>query len=282
MDNASEIYSTVSGGSTTSFAQNPFNIDQPERGLSGIDYPHILTIAMMYNLPWYKNQEGLLGHVLGGWQLNTAYRYTSGQPWTPVQFRTGSTTLCDPSGAMSGSYDACRPILLDPKAPIGSVAYYDSGAYYDYATGDPVTTAHWLLNDAAAAAKYGTPFAGVGRNTLRGDTINNVNTAIYKDTKISEGMKIQFQFMVFNLMNRQFRGVPDPILDDTGDPLNGGSFANTLYNPTGGDPPMPRNLASDAVAFSLVSSSSSNQKKLEFSASPSGLAFFFAPACHAL
>lgn len=41
--------------------------------------------------------------------------------------------------------------------------------------------------------------------------------------------------MVFNLMNHQFRGVPDAIIDDAGDPQNGGSFANTFYNATGGD-----------------------------------------------
>jgi hypothetical protein len=48
-------------------------------------------------------------------------------------------------------------------------------------------------------------------------------------------MKVQFQMMVFNLFNRQFRGVPDTIVDDTGDPLDGASFANTYYNSTGGD-----------------------------------------------
>ncbi|MGZ4788579.1 MAG: TonB-dependent receptor domain-containing protein [Terriglobales bacterium] len=233
MDNASEVYSTLTGGSTLSFAQNPFNTNQAERGVSGIDYPHIFTITMMYNLPWYKSQQGLVGHVLGGWQMNTAYRYTSGQPWYPIQAREGG--VCDPSGTMSGTWDACRPILWDKSAPLDSVAFYDSGSLYDYATGDVVPTSHWVVNDANAAAHFGTPYAGVSRNILRGDTISNVNFAVYKDTKLNERLKLQFQMMVFNLLNRQFRGVPDTIVDDTGDPTQGASFANTYYNYSGGD-----------------------------------------------
>jgi outer membrane receptor protein involved in Fe transport len=233
MDNASEVYSTLTGGSTLSFAQNPFNTDRAERGVSGIDYPHVLTVTMMYDLPWYKEQQGFTGHVLGGWQLNTAYRYTSGQPWYPIQAREGG--VCDPSGTMSGTWDACRPILWDKNAPLDTVAFYDTGSLYDYATGDQVSTSHWVVNDANAAAHFGTPFAGVGRNILRGDTISNINAAVYKDTRINERLKLQFQAMAFNLFNRQFRGVPDTIIDDSGDPTAGASFANTYYNYTGGD-----------------------------------------------
>ena len=93
----------------------------------------------------------------------------------------------------------------------------------------------YVENDANAAAHFGTPYAGVSRNVLRGDTISNTNFAVYKDTKLTERTKLQFQMMVFNLFNRQFRGVPDTIVDDTGDPTQGASFGNTYYNYTGGD-----------------------------------------------
>src|SRR3982751_2925776 len=141
MDNASEVYSTLTGGSTLSFAQNPFNTNQAERGVSGIDYPHIFTATMMYAVPIYKTQQGFKGHVLGGWQATTAYRFTSGQPWYPIQVREGG--VCDPSSTMSGTWDACRPILWDKNAPLNSVAFYDTGSLYDYATGDAVSTSHW-------------------------------------------------------------------------------------------------------------------------------------------
>jgi hypothetical protein len=41
--------------------------------------------------------------------------------------------------------------------------------------------------------------------------------------QINERMKLQFQAQAFNVMNVQFLGVPDPVLDDTGS----GQFQST-------------------------------------------------------
>jgi hypothetical protein len=92
---------------------------------------------------------------------------------------------------------------------------------------------HWVYNDDEAANFFGTPY-GVGRNFLRGQSINNVDFGIYKNTKVTEKMTVQFQANIFNLFNRQFRGVPDPFIEDL--PLSqngvatGGSFMNTEFN----------------------------------------------------
>ena len=89
---------------------------------------------------------------------------------------------------------------------------------------------HWIQNSPSAAIVYGTPFAGVGRNTLRGQDISTANLAFFKNTRITEKLTAQFQAQAFNVMNTQFRGVPDPILDD----VTRGSFQNTDYNSNGG------------------------------------------------
>jgi hypothetical protein len=54
----------------------------------------------------------------------------------------------------------------------------------------------------------------VGRNTLRGTPISTANFAVFKNIKITEGVTAQFQAQAYNIMNTQFRGVPDPVLDD--------------------------------------------------------------------
>ena len=102
IDNASEVFSTVGGGNTLAYAQNPFNSGEAERANSGIDFPHVVGVAVVYDLPFYKAQRGLLGHVLGGWQVNTTYRYTSGQPYTTIQ-RYVNGSLCDPTGNFGGN-----------------------------------------------------------------------------------------------------------------------------------------------------------------------------------
>jgi hypothetical protein len=95
---------------------------------------------------------------------------------------------------------------------------------------------HWIYNDPNAATFFGTPFAGAGRNILRGQPISTANLSFYKDTKISERLTLQFQATAFNIMNTQFRGVPDPVLDDAGAVTAGqpSPFQSTAYNFNGG------------------------------------------------
>jgi carboxypeptidase family protein/TonB-dependent receptor-like protein len=238
IDNASEIFSTISGGNTLSFAQNPFDTNRAERANSGLDFPHLVGVTMVYELPFHKSQTGLLGHLLGGWQLNTAYRYATGQPYTTIQFH--NSNLCDPTSTLSGTYDACRPFVSNAGAALNTAGFCtdetlsDCGIA-DFVTGNPTTLSavHWVLNDNTAAAFFGSPFAGTPRNTLRGQPISTANLSIYKNTKIGERFTLQFQATAFNIMNTQFRGVPDPVLDDvvaaTPPP-----FQSTAYNFNGG------------------------------------------------
>ncbi len=241
-DNASEVYSTVSGGNTLSFAQNPFNTDRGERAVSGIDYPHVFGLTLVYEIPFQKNQHGLVGHLLGGWLASTTYRYTTGQPYTTVQF-TGGNSLCDPTSTLSGTYDACRPILSNPGAPVGSAGFCtdptlpDCGIT-DFATNNPTTLSavRWIHNDPTAAAFYATPYAGASRDILRGQPISTANLSFFKDTKINERLTLEFQAQCFNIMNTQFRGVPDPVMDDifAVSPGSPSPFQSTAYNFNGG------------------------------------------------
>ena len=238
IDNASEVFSTLGGGNTLAYAQDPFNTSSAERANSGIDFPHVVGVAVVYDLPFYKAQRGLLGHVLGGWQVNTTYRYTSGQPYTTIQ-RYVNGSLCDPTGTFGGNYDPCRPIISNAGAPLDTVGQYTCAgtiastcSLSDFVTGLPTTTSavHWIQNSPAAAIVYGTPFAGAGRNTLRGQDISTANLAFFKNIKVTERLTAQFQAQAFDVMNTQFRGVPDPILDD----VTRGSFQNTNFNSNGG------------------------------------------------
>jgi len=227
----------------------------------------VFGLTLVYEIPFQKNQHGIVGHLLGGWLASTTYRYTTGQPYTTVQFTNGS--LCDPTSTLSGTYDACRPILGDKSLPLSSVGQYCDGTPFtcvvDPTTGtaqplgtlvafgdaclgtyDPTTQtgctpatingAHWIHNDGASAAFLGTPYAGAPRDILRGQPISTANLSFFKDTKINERLTLEFQAQVFNIMNTQFRGVPDPVMDDTFavSPGSPSPFQSTAYNFNGG------------------------------------------------
>jgi hypothetical protein len=266
IDNASEIFSTVGGGNTVSYAQNPFNTDRAERGNAGIDFPHVVGVTMVYDLPFYKNQPGLIGRLLGGWEVNTTYRYSSGQPYTTIQNHNPGS-LCDPSSTLSTNFDACRPILGDASLALDSVGRYCDGTaatcvdgssvplpvgtlvnFADSCFGQacaatPITGAHWIYNDPTAAQVLGTPFAGAPRNILRGQPISTANLAIFKNFNVNERVKLQLQAQAFNVMNVQFLGVPDPVLDDVGS----GQFQSTKFNSNGGLA-FAGNLTTDGIA----------------------------------
>jgi outer membrane receptor protein involved in Fe transport len=259
IDNSSEVFSTIAGGNTLSFSQNPFDGNRSERAVSGLDYPHIASVYLLYELPWYKNQTGVLGHILGGWQINPVWRFTSGQPYTIIQTRfasvndvandTISAGICDPSGVFSTLFSACRPFLNNPAAPLDSVGICRNAALpncdlVDYDTinledpnvhGVPMNPAdaHWIINDSESQAIFGSPFNGVPRNTHRGQTINNVNLSLMKNIKVTERIGLQLRGVAYNVFNRQFRGNPDPLADDGSFAGRGGSFANNFFNPSG-------------------------------------------------
>jgi Carboxypeptidase regulatory-like domain/TonB dependent receptor/TonB-dependent Receptor Plug Domain len=251
IDNASEIYSTLAGGNTLAEAQNPFQTGGPERANSGTDFPHVVGVAVVYDVPIYKGQHGFKGHLLGGWQVDTTYRYTSGQPYTTVQ-RYASGSLCDPGADWGGNYDACRPVLANSSAPIASVGQFtctgttaSTCTLSDFVTGAPTTlsSVHWVRNDPNAAIFYGTPFAGVGRNTLRGTPISTANLGVFKNFKITERVTAQLQAQAYNVLNTQFRGVPNPILDNAAS----GAFQSTKFNVDGGGT-FAGNIVTDGIA----------------------------------
>jgi hypothetical protein len=100
-----------------------------------------------------------------------------------------------------------------------------------------------VLNDPNAAIFYGTPYAGVGRNTLRGEPINTVNIAFFKNTRVTEKLTLQFQAQAFNVLNTMFRGVPDPIVQDAAI----AKFGSVQYNNSGGGT-FAGNIISDGIA----------------------------------
>jgi hypothetical protein len=252
IDNASEAFST-GGGTVFALAQNPFDISRAERGVSNYDFPHVFGLLWVYDLPSWHQQGGVLGHLLGGWEINGTYRYTSGQPWTVEQ--NASQGLCDPTNFTGGTLDTCRPILNNASAPFNSVGQCMNPGAADCGlvsvnSGGPIALnqAHWIINDVNAATFFGSPFLGVGRNTERGQPISTVNLAVFKNTKITERFTIQFQAEAFNLFNHQWLGIPIQNVNNAANTVAGvNQFGSLAFNNNGGDT-FAGNIITDGIA----------------------------------
>jgi hypothetical protein len=226
LDNTSEIFSST-GGVSTPIAQNPFDPNNGERGVSAESYPNVFTTYVVYEVPW-KSTQGFLGRALGGWQISGTHRYQSGVAVTPTQNTNNGDPYCDSAfnnNFIGSTLDSCRPILSNASAPFDTAGRYitatelinvsscQSTAQAGTATCPLISpsSVHFIVNNTFAvnALCGGNPFAcTVGRNVTRTEPFNQVDASVQKTFKLYERMSLTLRGDALNLFNHQFLGVP--------------------------------------------------------------------------
>jgi Carboxypeptidase regulatory-like domain/TonB dependent receptor len=242
IDNASEIFAS----NESPVSQNPYDTGRGERGLSGFDRRHVYSLNYLWDIPFFKNQEGFVGRTLGGWQVNGFYLLGSGQHYTPTQFFlfNGLPGVSYEDTTFAAGFvglDTLRPFVGSPNAPRDQVGISqidanlifgapvaDPNGFYLFnalnTTGDvvPVTKndVAVIFNGPGAAKIFGTPFGDVARGSETGPKINSLNLGIFKNIKIRENLRLQFRTEMFNALNHPngFDGdaTPDIIIEDAG------------------------------------------------------------------
>jgi hypothetical protein len=95
--------------------------------------------------------------------------------------------------------------------------------YNDFVV-EQVATSRGLAPDAFGETfARGRRFGDVGRNTLAGPGLLNIDFALLKTTKLSEKVSLQFRSEFFNLFNHPNRATPNNVLENAG----GYGFADT-------------------------------------------------------
>jgi hypothetical protein len=250
LDNASEVFAF---SENSSLAQNPFDIYNTEKSRSSLDRPHAFSLNFIYDVPFYKSQDGFAGHALGGWQVNATYVAASGRPFTPSQFVNQSFFGLGAS-YLTNTGESLRPFYGNPNAPRTAVGITDVDArlylralgfgaadvaglisptgfysFNDFNTNldfVPVTPndVRYIFNGPGAARRFGTPFGDVPRNAERGPILNQLNMGLFKNTKVGERVTAQFRAEFFNILNHPNPGygvsagdsIPDVFVDDAG------------------------------------------------------------------
>jgi hypothetical protein len=245
IDDASEIFAFDIASPN---AQNPFCINRCERALSQIDRRHAFSANFIWEMPWLKEQRGVIGHVLGGWQLNGVYLLVSGEPYTPGQFFNGSVYGLGNAYLTSGD----RPFVTNPAADprLVGISQIDANlifgadvlnpkGFYSFnelnlnGTFVPVTASqvHFVANLPGAATVFGTPFGNATRNSLTGPMLNQLNMGLFKNIRLKERLHLELRAEAYNFLNHPNPGygvngagyLPDFFVEDAGFP--GSSFA---------------------------------------------------------
>jgi hypothetical protein len=93
------------GGGDFSQISNPFD-RRFDYGPTALDRRHILSLNYIYQLPIFRNNKGLAGSILGGWEFSGITLIQSGRPYTPG-LNYDNLGL---GGGVSGRPDAVGPL----------------------------------------------------------------------------------------------------------------------------------------------------------------------------
>ncbi len=148
---------------------------QYDRGPADYDVTHTLVGSFVYELPFGRK------HVLGGWQLNGIGVWRSGLALTVSQSGTMQSTGIGNN----------RPNLVPGKT--GAAA-------------DP-TIDQWFDPTAFVRTEPTGTFGNIGRNTLRGPEIFNIDMSLVKHTQIGR-LDTELRIETFNLLNHPQFGPP--------------------------------------------------------------------------
>jgi hypothetical protein len=163
----------------TGFMWNASSQFDRNRALAGHDIPHNFQFAFVYELPFGTTKKwattGTSSKILGGWQLNGLLAAYSGRPF--------NLSASDSSLNMPGN--AQTPDQVKEKVEIfGNVG--DDGTYFDTSAFARVTEVR---------------FGNVGRNTMRGPGVVNLDASLFRTFKITGRTDLQFRAEAFNVTN---------------------------------------------------------------------------------
>jgi hypothetical protein len=255
LDNVSEIFGTFGGGTTFSIAQNPLNTGRGEYSFSGLDFPNTFSLSLVEQIPFFKTQHGLVGHLLGGWSVSGSYIWESGQAFTPEMISAGATQSGDffDSGFLNqfnSGLDPARPFLGNMSAPVDSVGIFcgdaigagpcatagvaanqliSLNALNNPANSQVVSVTNsqvrYIANTGIAETVFGTPFGNAPRNIGRDAPLNFLNASVTKNVKFNERASFEFRFTALNALNHANFASVTPFLESAGTNTFGNAFA---------------------------------------------------------
>jgi hypothetical protein len=196
--------STLAGGESRQEPNTVVDFVNPfrDRARSSFDARQNFVITTTYPFP-FKFQQKLVGAMLGGWMVNGIGTFRTGEPFTA---RDGA------SRSQNGDrWFPDRP-NLNPGFSANPTSGVTAGCTLNgskIAAGIPLGPPPGLWFDPCAFSlpALGT-YGNLGRNTLTGPGLDDVDASLVKNFKPSERINVQARAEVFNLLGHNNFWVP--------------------------------------------------------------------------
>jgi hypothetical protein len=163
---------------------------RPYWGPSAFDRRHVLVVNFAYDLPMFRDQHGLVGRLLGGWQVNGINQFQTGTPFT---VSTGD----DFAGVGSGQGNQIWQVNGDPKLSPGQRGFASSVTDNNF----------WFrTTNADGSPIFVTPATGTftsqnNRDLLYAPGFISWNAAMVKSVTIAEHHSLMFRFEAYDWVN---------------------------------------------------------------------------------
>ena len=176
-------------------------VSQIERGSADFDVRHSFTAALTYDIP-SPAQGGAATAVLGNWSVDSIVRARSGPPITVLA-----------SAVVQGEFISSRADLVpgeliwikDPSAPAGK-----------------------RINPAAFSVPPAGRVGNLGRNTIKGLSISQVDFSLRRQFTLTERTSLQFRADFFNIFNHPNFNNPSPFISSFSGSLIGDQATQML------------------------------------------------------
>jgi hypothetical protein len=158
----------------------------PDLDYARDDFPHVVTIHSLWELPIFRGRKDWLGRILGGWQLNTIWLMQSGELFVPV------STAAYGSG---GDFNADGTRRDRPDSPTQSLpSTFSKDEWFR----GPLQASQFPLPDPANPRPGTLP-----RDSFRLPGYANIDLALIKEFGVwKENGRLQLRLEAFNAFNR--------------------------------------------------------------------------------
>jgi hypothetical protein len=204
---------TNSPADYSGFIQNIYNVNG-DYGRASDDRKLILNLDGVFELPWYREQHGFKGHLIGGWEVSAIYAVASGLPLTvsasggvSIQNSAGfptSLTGNNPSnivndnvglGVLGSTSAGLRPNQIgNPQNGNGIVLR--ANKKYEQSLVPWFNTGAFQAQDPAATVP-GT----AKRGTIEMPGYQRADVGVFRNFRIWENLTFQFRAEAFNVAN---------------------------------------------------------------------------------
>ena len=184
---------TTNSNDRGSSATNSYDFKM-DYGPSSTNTPQMLVVNYIYDLPFFRSQSGLEGHVLGGWEISGISSFVSGSSFQVTQ--------------------PTDPFVTGGNQGLGIVQNGDIGIRPDQVTAIHRTKSkmQWFSTSSFAAAVG--HFGSERSNPLLGPGVQNWDLATIKNVNLGEYLKFQLRGEYFNAFNHtNFSGVDSGLAD---------------------------------------------------------------------